>query len=60
MATKWQNGDGKPVLWGQEEISLASARSQNMKKRSVASVERLFRWRQNSFELLEFRGFLRQ
>ena len=60
MATKWQNGDGKPVLWGQEEFLLASARSQNMKKCSVASVERLFRWRQNSFELLEFRGFLRQ
>ena len=60
MATKWQNGDGKPVLWGQEEFSVASAGGQNMTKRSVTNEERLFRWRQNSFELLEFRGFLRQ
>ena len=52
MATKWQNGDGKPVLWGQEEFSVASTGGQNMTKRSVANEERLFRWRQNSFELL--------
>ena len=33
--------------------------AENMTKRPVANEERLFRWRQNSFELLEFRGFLR-